>query len=747
MSTTLLKIRPTITTEYRSGLSKLKKGLNDVGSASKRSLRATIRDTAKINANLTKGAHMAGVMARNSAAMGRSLMGLRTLLAGGAVAVAGKTFIEKTVGSSLELDKTRALLKSVVKEQHKVVEAERLAVELTKEVSSLSRSSAMEGMMNLYKLSGNDLNRAKSLVRTAKALESLAPEQGFEGAVFALKELQSGDTMSLRSRFNIRLPTRAEAQKAAKKAGKTLDKYYFDSITSYIDDVHGTEGDVGSGITELLRIDAQSFSGQVKMIGTAIDDVFLSIGDQAKGPAQEGIQALAKSIGDLAGDEQFRADMKEVGVFMGDMAKKGAELVRDLPNAYKEAKEFFKETGAFLEKHETAIKATGLALLAHKLTDGATTRVALKGAAGLARRLGGKVFGTAASTVLDSAAHAGVQKVFVVNMSGGAGGGLGGSGAGSFGQTNLGKAGMLSTGVAKLGVGGMATAVAAGVGIFGSFIYGAKTLYDVMNDTHRISKRYEDKYMESVKKKAEFEARVLKAREKTMAKEKAEADLMAKDPRHYNNKQLGRAVSSVGTYAMVGAGSKMRAGINQMFGGAGATFTGGAHQEHAVDKLNEELKKYGVQFAIKTGQKISEGTLQGGMGVLLAQNKDLAEKVQGIQEINSKYRNRDGSFKSDSARNEYNTMMGTEGGKRVMATANAIVARGDQAARLADKANANPAPKITVPKVAENFNFNFVLPAEFSAAEATRLAAQASQQETEAQFAKIIGDHTTKTGE
>lgn len=68
--------------------------------------------------------------------------------------------------------------------------------------SMLGREDIAKGMTTFLTYS-RDMNQLERMVKMTERLYAKDPTQGTEGAVFALKEILSGDTLSMRNRFNI----------------------------------------------------------------------------------------------------------------------------------------------------------------------------------------------------------------------------------------------------------------------------------------------------------------------------------------------------------------------------------------------------------------------------------------------------------------------------------------------------------------------------------------------------------------
>ncbi len=208
----------------------------------------------------------------------RSLPDLRGALGmvfGGAalaqVAQYGKEFI--ALGDNVAMSQT--LIRQMAGGDTALVEANKLAASLADQ-TGLGVGQALDGIAKMLPLADKSVAKTGVLVKLARALGNTNPAEGFEGAAFALKELESGDAMSLRERFNIRVPTQEEAKKIAKKTGKSVREVLFGELNRYLDDTYG-KGQQGAGVDFLLTIDEQSVGGQWKRMMATVKSVVTPI--------------------------------------------------------------------------------------------------------------------------------------------------------------------------------------------------------------------------------------------------------------------------------------------------------------------------------------------------------------------------------------------------------------------------------------------------------------------------------------
>lgn len=738
MAEAKLKIKPTLTGgNYKGGLAKVRASVVSLAKKQGAALRTAVRDVK----NLERGYYAAGravtSVARGSSSLLSTMTGMKSVVLGLVAGTAGKTFIDLTIGADQKVKRSRALLKAVIKDQAKVLKAEQAAKQLVQEVSSLDFSSALGGLEKTYNLAGGNLTQAKELVKVAKALEQLDPSQGFEGALFALKELEGGDTMSLRSRFNIRLPTRAEAEKQAKKAGVTLQKLYFDKLTGFIDKRFGDEKKKGSGVDELLRIDREGLSGQVKMIQTSLSDLFRSIGRDASDVASKDISLIKKSLDELQANPDFKRDVQDLTKMFGEATRYAFKLAADLPRGIKAAREFAQQYG-------TELKLIAGFLVANKLTGGAVGKVGGSMVAKAGGSLGRAIFGKRGGGVAGSAAGlmgaANATPVYVVNMGDGMGG------AGDFLKNNTKKFAGAGGLVGKLGVAGAAGAVGAGTLIAGTTAAAVITFYKVVNDTHKVVQKYEARA-----KDAQARAKALDERRKAYAKAeadqlKARAQAEAASPHLRNRRLLDKELASIGSVAGLGRGNDLRASVNKLFGGADQKFIGSKDQQFMLQQLNQTLGRQGQRLTIKRGQTIGQARMVGGLDVFKANNPEFKAKADAVTGTAATLYRRDKNGNMvlrDGMAGELMRLEKSGQMDKLREMSQTFARMSQQASGTATDFNLSRG-NVTVPKVAEKFEFHFHGLGDDASAQQ---AAKTARETLDGHMAAAFRDYQVRTGE
>lgn len=167
-----------------------------------------------------------------------------------------------TVRLSDKLKIAERTILQVAGSQNSLNRATTIAQGLTKKTGN-GYEEMLFGLSKMLPLAKGNVDQAGKLVTIASALQGIDPSQGFDGALFALKELESGDTVSLRERFGIRVPTQSEAKAIAKRDGGTAQDVMFGALENYIDTTFG-QGQKGKGIEFLLTLNADTIAGQAK---------------------------------------------------------------------------------------------------------------------------------------------------------------------------------------------------------------------------------------------------------------------------------------------------------------------------------------------------------------------------------------------------------------------------------------------------------------------------------------------------
>lgn len=203
-----------------------------------------------------------------------------------------------------------ALIAGITRSQERVNEAQRTATALSNK-TGISYLNAYEGMSKMLTVTRGNVQQAGHLTKVASALAAINPAEGFEGALFALKEIEGGDTMSLRERFNIRVPTQKEAEQIAKKDGRSIQQVMFDSLQSYLDNSYGG-GQKGQGVDFLLNIRANTIGGQLDRLKNS----FANIITPMLLPLMERFVGALTRIGDWVAANGPRIE----GMFNGVMA-------------------------------------------------------------------------------------------------------------------------------------------------------------------------------------------------------------------------------------------------------------------------------------------------------------------------------------------------------------------------------------------------------------------------------------------
>lgn len=230
---------------------------------------------------------------------------IATLAAGVATAVGAAKLLDKTIGEAMRFEQSEVLVtamfddKKLSKQYTKMVE--RLAQD-----SPIMDTSTMMGSSKAFVGITKDLGSLKKAWNIAEKLSVMDPEQGLQGAVYAMKELSSGDIVSMAERF--------EMPKKALNAIKGLSfNEQLAGLQAYLDGVGITDKTVAQmGNTTMARFNqisekAQSFFRKIgtsgnNAIGDALGGILDNLDDKKLATwAQQADQVVGSAITNIIG--------------------------------------------------------------------------------------------------------------------------------------------------------------------------------------------------------------------------------------------------------------------------------------------------------------------------------------------------------------------------------------------------------------------------------------------------------------
>jgi hypothetical protein len=646
-SETELLVRPIlIGADFNTKLTNTANAVKNLHDRQSAGISDAIHDVRRLEGGYSRLANAINTSASVSGSMVRNLMSVQSAIVGFAAYGAGRTIIEQTIGRQDQIARARLQLGAILQDAELLQQSEARALRLTQEIAGIDYTGAMRGLAMTINLAGGSVDRAAELVKLAKALESISPEQGFEGALFALKELESGDAMSLRERFGFRLLNGSEAQEIARQNGQTLNEYYFGELERQLDRRYAG-GVTGAGVEALLSIDNATLSGQINMLSTAISDIFAQIGADAYSEltGSGGIARISAELDRLKLDPEFRQGVRDLAANLSSVAESAIELAVNLPQNLLAMRDFLSEYGDIL-------KTVFALYAANRLTDGALGRGAgaLAGYAsrGLSSRLGGQA-GALAQGLESAAIDA--QPVRVVNWSEMPGaGGLPGAPTGPPNVPNVPGAGEAAgTGAMGLaaryrafGFSGLVSSLTSSVGsmtILGAGILaGAAALYAQLTFVGGLNEEMQGT-LEQLEREAEA-ARDLRERQQAMFE--ASQNLQQTQNTYENSEAAGPLSRAQENEAMLRSFisseilpslmtgqldssslnyqstlepilAEARSGIEAIFGGENTVFSGSENQSAILATLNTLLAEQGLRFNVSEGQSIREGSFQSGI--------------------------------------------------------------------------------------------------------------------------------------
>lgn len=244
--------------------------------------------TLRFNDNLTQGLRRArdqinhtsdsmNVLGRNSA------FSSLTSKVGGLVAALGSAIgaqklLNATIGEAMRFEQSEVLVEAMFddtkasKQYAKMVEEMALA-------SPIMDSSTMMGNSKAFVSITKDLPTLKEAWGIAEKLSILDPEQGLKGAIYAMKELASGDGVSMAQRFEM-----------PKSVVNDIKKLPFDQQLNALQDYLDTTGITSKTVTRMGETTLAKWGGIQERLTSAFRQ-FGSDGNSALSKAFDGVLA------------------------------------------------------------------------------------------------------------------------------------------------------------------------------------------------------------------------------------------------------------------------------------------------------------------------------------------------------------------------------------------------------------------------------------------------------------------------
>lgn len=251
------------------------------------------REMAAVERQMARMQGLKGPGVRPSFSMPLAGMGgFGGMVAGVGAAIGGIEAAKGVTRFNDSLVTSQSLIQSIMRTEEGVAAAMAKSTEMAGPLN-LSRQQSLDAMSKMLTLTKGNVNKAGHLLKVGQALAAINPAEGFEAALFSLKELEGGDTVSLRERFNIRVPTTEEAKKIAARDGRSVQQVMLDSLQQYLDKTYGG-GKEGAGVDALISIKTKTIGGQIERIKNIFKDMFAPVAM----PALEKVSGFLKATGD-----------------------------------------------------------------------------------------------------------------------------------------------------------------------------------------------------------------------------------------------------------------------------------------------------------------------------------------------------------------------------------------------------------------------------------------------------------------
>lgn len=242
--------------EATPGMRRVKKGMEDME-------RANTRMARHIEKNNRQFGNMRGVLGRVSGAFGtfgRGVgfvaggvmnliqrlnplhMALTGIAAGATAAYSAVKIFNATVGEAMKMQQSQIVIGAMFDDEalskQYMALMDKIAIK-----SPLLDSQTMYGNSKSFITATKDLGQLEKMWSLAERLMASDPAQGLEGAIFALRELFSGDAISIVDRFELPRTIMNEIKKLPLEQQLTRLDEYFNKIgltTKLIDDMGGS---------------------------------------------------------------------------------------------------------------------------------------------------------------------------------------------------------------------------------------------------------------------------------------------------------------------------------------------------------------------------------------------------------------------------------------------------------------------------------------------------------------------------
>jgi TolA-binding protein len=293
-------------------------------------------DTKQAEHNVNRLERVLKGLRATAAATGRGMMnmfsGIRNMMPGiGTIAaVAGGGYMSKqifdaTFGNAAEYEQSQAVITAMFRDKQK-------AQKYMETMSKMAISSPLLNSQDIFSNSKSFIALTKNqdqlnkMWDLAERLLAVDPKQGVEGAVFALRELFSGDSQSLAERFELSKKVLNQIKKMDLKDQLTaLDKYFtkMGMTRHLVNQMGNTTLGVWNQIKEVSDVAFRKMGDPaVKIIKPFLDDMnqalnnqkkispYIKFGqDMAKGIAK-GFVSISKSVGkwidSIVNDPEFQ---------------------------------------------------------------------------------------------------------------------------------------------------------------------------------------------------------------------------------------------------------------------------------------------------------------------------------------------------------------------------------------------------------------------------------------------------------
>jgi hypothetical protein len=293
-----LKARISLSDKFSDPLRKIQKQaertqkiMDKLAKANMQTAKST-EQLSKAGSKLSRGFKGIGKVTDSVFSMKNSFIGLAGAIGG---ATAAHKIFDATIGEAAKYEQSQVMIEAMFDDE-KVAKAYTEMVNKFAIDSPIMDSQTMFSSSKSFITASKDVKQLKMMWSLTERLAATDPAQGLEGAVFALRELFSGDAISIQRRFEMggKEIDKIKAMKLPDQL-KELDKYFtkIGLSQNLIDKMGGTTLGIWQQIKEQVSVSLRDMGAPAL---SKIKDFLIGINDGVRGGAVDGFKAWGTKV-------------------------------------------------------------------------------------------------------------------------------------------------------------------------------------------------------------------------------------------------------------------------------------------------------------------------------------------------------------------------------------------------------------------------------------------------------------------